>query len=119
MHTSLTTLTLAMLTLIPHAISTPWPSQSFKSFPYESPVISWTKSGAPTTPGYLFFAPIGTDADNGGFDAPTIMTDEGEVVWRAPSDSLNGTRNTNMQSLPGGEGLVTYWTGVRWMRLLY
>jgi len=86
-----------------------WPGQSFLSFPWTAPVVTWNKT-ADTAPGYLFFASIGPDADHGGFDAPTIMTDEGELVWRPTSATVNGTRNFNKQSLNGSD-VLTYWEG--------
>jgi hypothetical protein len=88
-----------------------WPSQSYKSMPddFLCPVVTWNKT-APTVPGYLFFAPIGDDADRGGFDAPTIMTDEGDLVWRPTAQNINGTRNFDLQSLNGND-VLTYWTG--------
>lgn len=86
-----------------------WPGQTFQTFNWSAPVLSYTKT-ATTAPGVLFFAPIGQDADKGDFDAPTIMTDEGELIWRPESDNVNGTRNFGVQSLNGTD-VLTYWTG--------
>lgn len=95
-----------------------WPSQTYKSFPWPAPLLSFTKPLGPSsvTPGHLFFAPIASDASKAGWNVPLIMTDEGELVWRPETDEWNGTRNFDLQEMMGagagaGEEVLTWWAG--------
>lgn len=83
-----------------------WPLQSYKSVNFSATTVQYTKQGAATSPGYLFIEPqVGGETQ---LRAPTIITDEGELIWRTPYQS--GGANFNAQQL-NGQTYLTYWDG--------
>ena len=79
-----------------------WPSQSYKSAPFITPVLNVTKSGRPLAPGYLFLT-----TTSAPYPASIIITDEGELVWASQSGDYT---NLNVQALDSNP-VLTYWNG--------
>lgn len=57
-----------------------WPWQSYRSFDLEPPSLHVTRSGAATSPGYLFFNQNGPAAHNYSL---FIMSEENELIWQS------------------------------------
>lgn len=100
----------ALVPLLAVAVSVnaakPWPLQHYKSTNFSATTVEYTKQGAATSPGYLFIEPqVGGEPQ---LRAPTIITDEGELIWRTPYES--GGSNFDAQEL-NGQTYLTYWDG--------
>lgn len=80
-----------------------WPSQTFRTVPYQPPNLHITKDGT-TAPGLLFF----DQSWQGAIDfAPLIMTDENQLVWQGPPGVVSSFRPQSLD----GEPVLTYWNG--------
>lgn len=90
-----------------------WPSISYKTQNFTSPVFSITRNGTnPTSHGLLFFDPAGSGTTS---QAPLITTDDGELVWHGPSSfptsaSANNYQNFRVAEL-NGQSVLSYWYG--------
>jgi hypothetical protein len=80
-----------------------WPLQLFKSSPLQPPLMNVTKNGQ-TEPGYIFLSPTDMLKSHG---APTIFTDNGELVWQGQSGNITGFQSQTLN----GEPVLTYWNG--------
>ncbi|KAH8670351.1 ASST-domain-containing protein [Tricladium varicosporioides] len=80
-----------------------WPDQSFKSVTFAPPTFSVAKSNATLAPGLIFITP----ADVFGSGAQ-IMTEDGELVWNAPT--AGAFSNLNVATLDS-KPILTYWNG--------
>ncbi|RDW70907.1 arylsulfotransferase family protein [Aspergillus mulundensis] len=93
---------LALLTLLPTAISaTPWPTHKFHTTNISAPILNITTTG-PTTPGFLFFAPSTSTSG-----IPAIYADNGDLIWHGP---VGKTYAYQPQTL-NGEPVLTFWQG--------
>jgi hypothetical protein len=93
--------------LIPLALATTlvkatWPTQSFKTVPFNPPVFNVTKSGAPLADGLLFLTPVSNSES-----LAVIMTDSGDLVWSAPTGDYSNLFVQTVDNKPA----LTYWNG--------
>jgi hypothetical protein len=93
---------LALSVALCMTVAEAWPSQSYKSVPFVTPVCNVTKSGRPLAPGYLFLT-----TTSAPYPASIIITDEGELVWASQSGDYT---NLNVQTLDS-KPVLTYWNG--------
>ncbi|EHK22076.1 uncharacterized protein TRIVIDRAFT_71064 [Trichoderma virens Gv29-8] len=77
-------LTLAAASMLPQS----WPSVSYKTEPFTSPLLNVTRTG-PTAPGLIWFSPAVFFPQQGGPPtselSPFLVTQEGEVVFHGPN----------------------------------
>lgn len=95
-----------------------WPLQTYHSVNFDATTVNFTKQGAPTNPGYLFISPA--NGNESQLRAPTIITDVGELIWRAPLND-HATEPQDADGVPSGVNFhpqtvngttyVTYWQG--------
>jgi hypothetical protein len=93
---------LALSVALCMTIAEAWPSQSYKSVPFVTPVCNVTKSGRPLAPGYLFLT-----TTSAPYPASIIITDEGELVWASQSGDYTNLNGQTLDSKP----VLTYWNG--------
>lgn len=88
-----------------------WPSISYATENFTSPVFDITRNGT-TTPGLLFFDPSGSGTTS---QAPLITTDDGELVWHGPSSFPTSASAYNYQNFRVAElsnqSVLSYWYG--------
>lgn len=82
-----------------------WPSQTYVTENFTAPNMTVTQSGT-TAEGYLFITPAGNGTSS---QAPIIISDSNELIWRGPADgwTYNGFRVQESKN----ESYLTYWRG--------
>lgn len=103
------------LTLAAASLSSPsWPSISYKTESFTSPLLHVTQTG-PTTPGLIWFSPAVFFPSRGDPPqselSPFLVTQEGEVIFHGPNyptDQPDFFANFRPQSLSNGTVLSYY-----------
>ena len=82
-----------------------WPSQHYVTEDFTAPDLKISRNGD-TAPGYLFLSPSGDGTD---VNAPVIMTDSNQLVWRGPGGgwTYNNFKVQQLHGLP----VLTTWFG--------
>jgi len=88
--------------------ATTWPSTSYVTENFTSPVLDVTLNNGTLAPGYLFFDPSGAGTTS---QAALITTGQGELIWHGPdSDPLDPPNYQNFRvATLAGESVLTYW----------
>jgi hypothetical protein len=92
--------------VVPSPSPTPGPRRRYRSRPdLGTPLVYVTTRGAGLSQGLLFLTP----ANGAGEDGPTIIDDNGELVWMRPDRTGNAT-NFRVSSWLG-KPVLTWWEG--------
>ncbi|KAL9086148.1 MAG: hypothetical protein Q9159_004328 [Coniocarpon cinnabarinum] len=93
----------------PNASSSLWPYQTFKSAPFNPPVLEiQTFDSQILSDGLILITPNNGSPENATKKTgPVIMTDKGELVWSGPDIVSANLRTADFEN----DTILTYWSG--------